>query len=80
MPRPRKYVLGDRITSIADFAATLALGRYIIVKRGSGSEKRTHPSWAMAWPLRLCIQEIERGAIFHATPNPEHPDNKDTTK
>lgn len=77
MGRPLKYIVGDRINSISEFAATLALGRYIIVKRIGGSEKRTHPAWAMAWPLRLCIQEIERGVIFHALPNPENPKNKE---
>ena len=77
MGRPRKYIIGPRIKSVGALVDEIEAGRYVIVKRDNprGNGHRTHPGWAASWPLSLAMREIKLGVIYHALPNPDHPDN-----
>lgn len=75
MPRPLKYLEGDRITDPLDAIKEILAGRYII-----DGGKRQHPSWMGAQQLHQIKIATDRGHLRFAIPNPEHPDNKEPQK
>ena len=79
--RARKYIPGQRIDTIADFVAELDAGHFIIVKHNERDPgKTTHPAWAGSWQLNMALRAIRLGVIYRALPNPEHPENMESTQ
>jgi hypothetical protein len=76
MARPLKYLEGPPILSLNELHDQLKSGRYIIDAR---TGQRVHPGWAESWQLRMAAASVERGLLLRAIPNPDHPDNKETT-
>lgn len=77
MARPLKYLEGSTIRSMDEFADLIRAGHYVIDRR---SGQRVNPGWAASWQFRMAMNAIREGHILRAIPNPEHPDNKETTE
>lgn len=75
MPRPLKYLEGEKITDPLDAVREVLAGRYLIE-----GGKRQHPGWIGSQPLNHIKTSVKRGHMRFAIPNPEHPDNKEPTQ
>jgi len=73
MGRPLKYLEGEPIETIEDFAAEIQAGRYLIVRT---TQQRVHPSWAASWQFRMALKAVQSRSLARTRPNPEHPENK----
>lgn len=71
MSRPLKYLEGDPITTIAEFAAVMEARQYIIHRH---TKQRINPGWAGSWQFRVVMDGVRKQIFAHALRNPEHPD------
>lgn len=84
MAKPLKYLPGARIETIGEFAEEITARRYLIWWWGprapEGKQgRRVNPGWAASWQFNMVLNDIKRGRLYRAVPNPEHPHNKEAT-
>jgi hypothetical protein len=70
MPRPHKFVPGEKITDVRDAVEWILNGLYIYE-----GDKPQHPAWASNWSLVEIAVKCRAGHLRRALLNEEHPDN-----
>ena len=73
MAKVRKYIKGPKIGPLGVFASVLR-GEYVMQ-----GDRPIHPSFMLSRRLNDVSWCCQRGQFFEATPNPDHPDNTETT-